>query len=210
MMKLQTRRDDGMAKSRHNRRSRVSAGGFTLIELLVVIAIIAVLAAILFPVFSRAREKARSASCQSNLKQLAVAFQMYAQDCDGFLPFNACGSFWMAKIADAGYTSSSGSKIFVCPDGANYGVNYYLGGHCAGGPAQFTSPPHLEFGNTNLGLRVKHPEQAMLVADARGHLPGTPDPAYFYDLDGAMTPRHLATGNMASSTDMSKRSLRSG
>jgi len=54
--------------------------GFTLIELLVVIAIIAILAAILFPVFARAREKARMASCQSNLKQLALATLMYAQD----------------------------------------------------------------------------------------------------------------------------------
>ncbi len=56
--------------------------GFTLIELLVVIAIIAILAAILFPVFARAREKARVASCQSNLKQLATAALMYAQDYD--------------------------------------------------------------------------------------------------------------------------------
>ena len=56
--------------------------GFTLIELLVVIAIIAILAAILFPVFARAREKARQASCQSNLKQIALAELMYCQDYD--------------------------------------------------------------------------------------------------------------------------------
>ena len=54
--------------------------GFTLIELLVVIAIIAILAAILFPVFARAREKARQASCQSNLKQMELAARMYASD----------------------------------------------------------------------------------------------------------------------------------
>ncbi|MFO7947237.1 MAG: DUF1559 domain-containing protein [Armatimonadota bacterium] len=61
-------------------RSRNAA--FTLIELLVVIAIIAILAAILFPVFARAREKARQSSCLSNMKQIALALEMYAQDYD--------------------------------------------------------------------------------------------------------------------------------
>lgn len=60
--------------------------GFTLIELLVVIAIIAILAAILFPVFSRAREKAKQASCVSNMKQLGLAIQMYVQDYDEMFP----------------------------------------------------------------------------------------------------------------------------
>jgi len=60
--------------------------GFTLIELLVVIAIIAILAAILFPVFARAREKARQTSCTANLKQLALGMLMYAQDYDERFP----------------------------------------------------------------------------------------------------------------------------
>ena len=60
--------------------------GFTLIELLVVIAIIAILAAILFPVFAKAREKARQASCESNMKQIALAVLMYAQDYDEKFP----------------------------------------------------------------------------------------------------------------------------
>lgn len=62
--------------------------GFTLIELLVVIAIIAILAAILFPVFARAREKARQTSCLSNLKQLGLAAHMYAQDYDEKMVFH--------------------------------------------------------------------------------------------------------------------------
>ncbi|HEU4753116.1 MAG TPA: DUF1559 domain-containing protein [Armatimonadota bacterium] len=74
--------------------------GFTLIELLVVIAIIAILAAILFPVFAQAREAARKASCQSNLKQIGSAFLMYVQDYDETYPqpgganFGDYGQFW--------------------------------------------------------------------------------------------------------------------
>lgn len=62
--------------------------GFTLIELLVVIAIIAILAAILFPVFARAREAARATSCKSNLKQIMTGMAMYTQDYDENMPFN--------------------------------------------------------------------------------------------------------------------------
>lgn len=69
--------------------SRKKKDGFTLIELLVVIAIIAILAAILFPVFARAREAARKSSCQSNLKELALAAQMYWNDYDAMLPSSA-------------------------------------------------------------------------------------------------------------------------
>ncbi len=65
------------------RTSHPSRVGFTLIELLVVIAIIAILASILFPVFAQAREAARKASCQSNLKQIGAAAIMYASDYDG-------------------------------------------------------------------------------------------------------------------------------
>jgi prepilin-type N-terminal cleavage/methylation domain-containing protein/prepilin-type processing-associated H-X9-DG protein len=62
--------------------------GFTLIELLVVIALIAILAAILFPVFAKARESARKATCQSNLKQIGLAYKMYTADYDETMPLN--------------------------------------------------------------------------------------------------------------------------
>ena len=68
------------------RKSHVKQEGFTLIELLVVIAIIAILAAILFPVFAQARAKARQTSCLSNIKQLTLGWTMYAQDYDESFP----------------------------------------------------------------------------------------------------------------------------
>lgn len=73
---------------------RIRTRGFTLIELLVVIAIIAILAAMLFPVFARSREAARKTTCLNNLRQLGLASHMYAQDYDGFLPcdYYACNS----------------------------------------------------------------------------------------------------------------------
>jgi len=101
--------------------------GFTLIELLVVIAIIAILAAILFPVFARAREKARQSSCSSNLKQLGIAFLSYVQDYDEVFPRHctSAGSSnicWAYLIAP--YTKNA--QLYVCPSwggSISYGYN---------------------------------------------------------------------------------------
>jgi prepilin-type N-terminal cleavage/methylation domain-containing protein/prepilin-type processing-associated H-X9-DG protein len=127
--------------------------GFTLIELLVVIAIIAILASILFPVFARARENARRASCSSNLKQLALGMNMYAQDYDEKFPkidgplggdslpirttpvaeagglnyFSTNGKYWDGWVAGI-YPYVKSSQIFLCPSNTfnAYGVNYGL------------------------------------------------------------------------------------
>ena len=96
------------------RRKGWSGGGFTLIELLVVIAIIAILAAILFPVFARARENARRASCSSNLKQIGLGVMQYTQDYDESYPTrrrNSDGAIWSQLIQP--YVKST--QLFKCP-----------------------------------------------------------------------------------------------
>ncbi len=92
--------------------STKTRSAFTLIELLVVIAIIAILAAILFPVFARARENARRASCQSNLKQIGLGIQQYAQDFDGWSPGSTISNVSWPSIIQP-YIKAD--QIFACP-----------------------------------------------------------------------------------------------
>jgi prepilin-type N-terminal cleavage/methylation domain-containing protein/prepilin-type processing-associated H-X9-DG protein len=95
----------------------VRTKGFTLVELLVVIAIIAILAAILFPVFARAREKARTTSCISNLKQMGIACISYAQDYDEKMPsvYRWGGSTYLYWWEDLVQPYTRSYQLFVCP-----------------------------------------------------------------------------------------------
>ena len=144
------------------KRSRAGfpSKGFTLIELLVVIAIIAILAAILFPVFQKVRENARRASCQSNLKQLSLGVIQYQQDFDELMPNsagNAALGGWMyytgfvfpttnptvfdpTKGSIYSYIKSTG--VYICPDeNSKQGNSYSISGPvCGVALAQFTQP----------------------------------------------------------------------
>ncbi|MHB8995619.1 MAG: DUF1559 family PulG-like putative transporter [Armatimonadota bacterium] len=99
--------------------------GFTLIELLVVIAIIAILAAILFPVFAKAREKARQSSCLNNVKQIALGLIQYMQDYDERMPEGSSNGWGDGGAADPGYPHGGyvdaiypyvkNVQVFMCP-----------------------------------------------------------------------------------------------
>jgi len=108
--------------------------GFTLIELLVVIAIIAILAAILFPVFAQAREKARSTSCLSNQKQISLAFGMYKQDYDETYPpaVDLVSGTWWEQAVTPYIKSGNVGGILTCPSASSrawaYSMNYSLSG----------------------------------------------------------------------------------
>jgi len=162
---------------RHNR-------GFTLIELLVVIAIIAILAAILFPVFARAREKARQASCQSNLKELALGTIMYTTDHDETYPW------WDRNTNDerlsplypgrAIYPYVKNLQIFACPSAADIPAshtddpntwNTYHTYHCPGPVSDAYAWTDRMFGaGAGSGPRktslVRYPAGTLMVCDS--------------------------------------------
>ena len=158
-----------------------SKKGFTLIELLVVIAIIAVLAAILFPVFARAREKARQSTCMSNQRQLAAAVMMYAQDHGGqMLPnLNAPWSLSLAPYHE--------DNIYDCPS--------YSGKGSSGAPEYGYNAVLFDIPLAS----IDNPSDTMLTADYKK----AADPTYSYTvltMDATLDPRH-ASSFMATKVD---------
>lgn len=141
--------------------------GFTLIELLVVIAIIAILAAILFPVFSKVREKARQTSCSSHMRQIAIAILAYCGDNDGNGTFNVCcGSdgrrhLWQEQLSGYGPNKQKQGLFFSCLDGATYNIPYYLGG-APDSKGQWD----IDGGPITLGMKINHAESVMIVGES--------------------------------------------
>ncbi|GIV08366.1 MAG: hypothetical protein KatS3mg019_0457 [Fimbriimonadales bacterium] len=147
--------------------------GFTLIELLVVIAIIAILAAILFPVFANARAKARQSACTSNLNQISKAFLMYANDYSQMMPTvgwifrptpdNA--PLWTAMIAP--YTKNR--DLFRCPEASNteYGEVWSQRARLSYGLNWFWGFPYQSSMDYVVSLsKVTRPAAAILVLDS--------------------------------------------
>jgi prepilin-type N-terminal cleavage/methylation domain-containing protein/prepilin-type processing-associated H-X9-DG protein len=153
--------------------------GFTLIELLVVIAIIAILAAILFPVFAKAREAARATACKNNLKQIMTSFQMYVQDYDEMMPssrinqgtgtcdeaFNsAYYGGWVGNVLQP-YAKNGG--IFRCPSHAAVLPNNAGPGGCTTDPRYFRVSYSYNYsgtGGTAAGASGNYPHPANTMA----------------------------------------------
>jgi prepilin-type N-terminal cleavage/methylation domain-containing protein/prepilin-type processing-associated H-X9-DG protein len=138
--------------------------GFTLIELLVAIAIIAILAAMLFPVFAKARDKARQVSCLSNLRQLGCAVMTYVQDYDEFFP--PSGIFqaprWDARLMP--YVKNQG--VYKCPGHwLNASVSTYAANGLVFAPGNVFRPPPL-WPDTPVAVSgVVRPAQVLLLFD---------------------------------------------
>ena len=189
-----------MSPSNGTNIQRRSASGFTLIELLVVIAIIAILAAILFPVFAQAREKARTISCLSNIKQTTLSAMMYVQDYDETFPINlyigSVGGPCMVTFYQEVAPYQKNSQILLCPSDSRP-LNFPKGMSVIGLPPPCASAPPLVlvsfqpnyaviddgdpnplFGGGNYGRAVKtlaeieFPVDTSLYSDAAVTLPG--------------------------------------
>jgi prepilin-type N-terminal cleavage/methylation domain-containing protein/prepilin-type processing-associated H-X9-DG protein len=159
------------------KKAASSRRAFTLIELLVVIAIIAILAAILFPVFAKAREKARQASCMSNEKQILLGLTQYTQDYDELFASNwmngsgsSAGTQWIWDQMVMPYIKST--QVFVCPDDSATHIPTWP---TATAPSGIVNPFHTSYAqNGGMGSNaatltlagVNSPSTTVFVVDA--------------------------------------------
>ncbi len=180
--------------------------GFTLIELLVVIAIIAILAAILFPVFAKAREKARQTSCLNNVKQIALGILMYAQDYDEMLPRADCigyqvGTNW--DIVVQPYLKNY--QILQCPNEPRIMFVSSSNNICGGSylpPPAWVTDHYMSYG-MGLGVHMKSlggivaPAETLLIGEARyPWMEVGPRPPYNYVDWSAQKERHNGGANL--------------
>ena len=140
--------------------------GFTLIELLVVIAIIAILAAILFPVFARAREKARQTSCLSNQKQLGLSWTMYVQDYDENIPPYAIriltpSAGWGARWYTLLEPYLKNDQILVCPSDQGQVRSYAYNGYHLVNP-QWSYDEH----DANTLAEIERPAEMIVLGES--------------------------------------------
>lgn len=153
--------------------SRSHRYGFTLIELLVVIAIIAILAAILFPVFAKVREKARAISCLSNEKQLGLSIMQYIQDYDEKVPFGynlyGGGSGWAGQV----YSYTKSASVYRCPDDASpYGISYCYNGNL--GHTDYPAPSYNPVPNPPSVAQLSAPAKTIMLTEVTGNSWGVP------------------------------------
>jgi prepilin-type N-terminal cleavage/methylation domain-containing protein/prepilin-type processing-associated H-X9-DG protein len=193
------------------RLPRVAPPGFTLIELLVVIAIIAILAAILFPVFARARERARRAACINNMKQLGIAFLMYADDNSNRIPpfqayfTNRTGTWQPTPNGIIAYTKAR--AIDQCPSLTraekqqpppwSYSINAYCTWVAAKGYYDNSLVMRAEFDGIPISL-YPNPSRTILLVDEAKHYDDSPtplnDPAFVFT--DTTTNRHDGKANV--------------
>jgi prepilin-type N-terminal cleavage/methylation domain-containing protein/prepilin-type processing-associated H-X9-DG protein len=174
--------------------------GFTLIELLVVIAIIAILAAILFPVFAKAREKARQAACSSNLRQIALATIMYTQDWDGDYPMvhydDVTVPPYFCYVTLSSYLKTT--AVVRCPSQLNQTTpGYWINANYWPGAPTLYGTDVAAFGTWNLGAhesQIVTPTHVIMIRDQNPSITETVWYGAFnrgYDLPGA----HAKSGN---------------